>query len=365
MQNNHDIKPTLVLGGTGKTGRRVAERLTALGRPVRIGSRSAIPPFDWEDETTWPEALHGIAAAYVVYYPDLGFPEGPAKVGAFARMAVAQGVQRLVLLSGRGEEAAQESELALQQSGADWTVLRASWFAQNFSESYLLEPVLSGVIALPADDVPEPFLDVDDIADVAVVALTEEGHAGRVYELTGPRLLTFADVAAELTQATGRDVGFLPVTAEEYAVAAMEAGLPVEEIEPLTDLFTRVLDGRNAYLTHDVEQVLGRPARDFAEYARGRRGDRRLERRCSRGGRPMMIDGTPRAITLVAAIGSGLVGGVFFAFSSFVMPALRRLPDDQGISAMQAINKAAPTPLFMTALFGTAAVSLVGGRLRT
>ena len=183
-------------------------------------------------------------------------------------MAVASGVQRLVLLSGRGEEAAQESELGVQHSGADWTVLRASWFAQNFSEHFLLEPVLSGVIALPAHDVPEPFLDVDDIADVAVVALTEEGHTGRVYELTGPRLLTFADVAAELTQATGRDIRFLPVTAEEYAAAAMRPGVPVEEIEPLTDLFTRVLDGRNAYVTHDVERVLGRPARDFAEYAR-------------------------------------------------------------------------------------------------
>ena len=154
-----------------------------------------------------------------------------------------------MLLSGRGEEAAQDSEQALQNSGAEWTVLRASWFTQNFSESYLLEPVLSGVIALPANDVPEPFLDVDDIADVAVVALTEEGHTGRVYELTGPRLLTFADVAAELTAATRRDVRFVPVTAEEYAVAALEAGLPAEEIEPLTDLFTRVLDGRNAYVT--------------------------------------------------------------------------------------------------------------------
>lgn len=265
--NNHHQTPTLVLGATGKTGRRVAARLAALGRPVRIGSRSSTPSFDWDDDTTWRTALQGVGAAYVTYYPDLAFPGAADAIGSFARMAVDRGVERLVLLSGRGEEAAVRSEHAVQESGADWTILRASWFAQNFSEHFLLDPVLDGVIALPAGDVAEPFIDVDDIADVAVAALTGDEHRAMTYELTGPRLLTFADAAAVLSQATGRDIHYVPVTADEYVAAAIEHGVPANEVGPLTDVFTRVLDGRNAHLTHDVERVLGRPGRDFVDYA--------------------------------------------------------------------------------------------------
>jgi uncharacterized protein YbjT (DUF2867 family) len=139
---------------------------------------------------------------------------------------------------------------------------------QNFSEHFLLDPVLDGLIALPAGEVAEPFLDLDDLADVAAAALTQSGHDGRVYDLTGPRLLTFADTAAEISAATGREVRYLPITSEEYAAAAAEAGIPAEEIEPLTDLFVRVLDGHNAHLSGDVERILGRPARDFTDYAK-------------------------------------------------------------------------------------------------
>ncbi len=259
---------TLVLGGTGKTGRRVAQRLETLGVPTRIGSRSGTPRFDWDDATTWKPALQDVAAVYVVYYPDLAFPGAAEKIRTFAATAVASGAHRLVLLSGRGEEEAEVSERAVQESGADWTILRASWFAQNFSEHFLLEPVLSGVIALPAGDVAEPFVDADDIADVAVAALTEDGHAGEVYELTGPRLLTFSDVALEISKATDRDIQYLPVTPEEYASAAIEYGVPAEEVEPLTELFSRVLDGRNAHLTDGVQRALGREPRDFTDYAR-------------------------------------------------------------------------------------------------
>ena len=259
---------TLVLGGNGKTGSRVAARLQRLGRSVRIGSRTGGPPFDWDHEPTWTPVLRGIDSVYVRYYPDVSFPGAAERIGAFARTAVAHGVRRLVLLSGRGEPDALPSEDGVRSSGAEWTVLRASWFAQNFSEHFLLEPVLDGVIALPAADVPEPFLDVDDLADIAVAALTQDGHTGQVYELTGPRLLTFADVAAERTRATGRTVQYLPITPEQYADAAVRAGVPAEEVEPLTELFTRVLDGHNAYLTDDVERVLGRRPRDFADYAR-------------------------------------------------------------------------------------------------
>ena len=141
-------------------------------------------------------------------------------------------------------------------------------FAQNFSEHFLLQPVLDGVIVLPAGNVEEPFVDADDIAAVAVAALTEDGHVGAVYELTGPRLLTFADAAADISRATQRDVQYVAVSPEEYTAAAIDHGVPVDEVVPLTELFTRVFDGRNAHCTDDVERVLGRPPRDFAEYAR-------------------------------------------------------------------------------------------------
>jgi len=259
---------TLVVGGTGKTGRRVAERLESLDRRVRIGSRSADPPFDWNDATTWDDALRGVTAAYVTYYPDLAFPGAVETVRAFADAAVKAGARRLVLLSGRGEPEAQRAEEVVAASGADVTVVRSSWFAQNFSEHFLLHPVLDGTIALPAGGVAEPIIDVDDVADVAVAALTEEGHAGRLYEVTGPRLLTFEEMAAELTAATGREVRFVDVTPEEYAAGAAAAGVPPEEIEGLTELFASILDGRNAYVADGVEQALGRPARDFSDYAR-------------------------------------------------------------------------------------------------
>jgi uncharacterized protein YbjT (DUF2867 family) len=258
---------TLVLGGNGKTGSRVAARLREFGRPVRIGSRTGDPRFDWADDTTWAPALRGVESAYISYYPDVSFPGAAERVGAFAKTAVTSGARRLVLLSGRGEPDAEPTEQAVRDSGAEWTILRSSWFAQNFSEHFLLEPVLEGVIALPAADIAEPFIDVTDVADVAVAALTRDGHAGKVYELTGPRLLTFAAVAAELARATGRDVRYVPITSAEYAEAAARAGVPPEEIEPLTDLFIRVLDGHNAYLSDDVERVLGRRPRDFADYA--------------------------------------------------------------------------------------------------
>ena len=258
---------TLVLGGTGKTGGRVAARLRDLGTDVRIGSRTSPVRFDWGDDTTWAAALDGVASAYICYYPDISFPGAAARIAAFTRAAVAASVRRLVLLSGRGEPDAVPAEDSVRDSGAEWTVLRCAWFAQNFSEHFLLQPVLDGVIALPAGDVAEPFLDTGDVADVALAALTQDGHAGRTYELTGPRLLTFADVAEELTRATGRDIRYQPISAGQYAAAAARAGVPAEEIEPLSELVARVLDGHNAHLTDDVQQVLGRQPHDFADYA--------------------------------------------------------------------------------------------------
>jgi uncharacterized protein YbjT (DUF2867 family) len=259
---------TLVIGGTGKTGRRVVERLAGRGLAHRVGSRAGTPPFEWNDESTWGPALEGMTAAYVVYYPDLAFPGAAETVTRLFDIAVQRGVRRLVLLSGRGEPEAELSERALQRSGADWTVLQSTWLSQNFSEHFLYQPVLDGVIALPAGDVAEPFVDAEDVADVAVAALTDDRHIGQTYELTGPRLLTFADTAREIAEATGRDIRYVPVTPEEYKAAAVAAGVPAEEVEPLTDLFTTVLDGRNARLADGVQRALGRAPRDFRDYAR-------------------------------------------------------------------------------------------------
>jgi uncharacterized protein YbjT (DUF2867 family) len=251
---------TVVLGSTGKTGRRIVERLQARGVDVRGGSRYATPPFDWEDPATWEPALRGATAVYVSYFPDLAVPGATEAVREVARLAA--GADRLVLLSGRGEEEAQRAERAVLEIFPAATIVRCSWFAQNFSEGYLLDGVLAGEVALPVGEVPEPFVDVDDIADVAVAALTEDGHGGRVYELTGPRALTFAQAVEEIAHASGR-----PVRLTEIPLDDLVVGVEDNVAELMSYLFTEVLDGRNSGTTDGVRQALGRPAMDFREFA--------------------------------------------------------------------------------------------------
>lgn len=261
-------RTTLVMGGTGKTGRRVAERLAARNLPVRIGSRSGESPFDWENPATWAAALRNIHAVYVTYYPDLAVPGAADAIRSFTRLAVNSGVRRLVLLSGRGEQEAQRGEQIVRESGVEWTLVRASWFAQNFSEGHFLEPVLAGEVALPAGNVGEPFVDAGDIADVAVAALTDDRHAGQLYEVTGPRLLTFAEATAEIGRAARRAIRYVEVSSEEYAAALTSAQVPPEFVSLITYIFTEVMDGRNASVADGVARALGRPPRDFADYAR-------------------------------------------------------------------------------------------------
>jgi uncharacterized protein YbjT (DUF2867 family) len=268
MTHITDTQETLVLGGTGKTGRRVVQRLRARGVPTRIGSRSGEPRFDWEDRSTWPPVLEGVRSAFVSYYPDLALPGAVETVGSFAELAVESGVPRLVLLAGRGEPEAERAEDAVRESGAELTIVRSTWFAQNFSEDYWVEGIRGGELALPAGDVPEPFVDADDIADVAVAALTDDRHIGEVYELTGPRLLSFADAVDEIAEAVGRDIHYVPISLDDFAAAAAAQDAPAEIIELLTRLFGEVLDGRNAHLTDGVQRALGREPRDFSEYAR-------------------------------------------------------------------------------------------------
>ncbi len=259
---------TLVLGGTGKTGSRVAERLMAKGHSVRIGSRSAVPSFDWNNEKSWDACLRGVTAAYITYAPDLAMPGAPDAIQAFVNRAKQCGIKRLVLLSGRGEEEAQLCERIVQESGLEWTIVRASWFNQNFSEGAFVDMVLAGAITLPAGNQVEPFVDVNDIADVAAAAFIEDHHVGQVYEVTGPRLMTIAEVAADLSRATGREITYVDVPHDAFVAEVANSGAPKDVVWMLDYLFSTVLDGRNAHLTDGVQRALGRAPKDFADYAR-------------------------------------------------------------------------------------------------
>ena len=258
---------TLVVGATGKTGSRVAERLARKGVPMRLGSRTAIPSFDWMKDATWDACLKGVERVYISYSGDLAVPGASDTIHAFIRKAKRHGVKRAVMLTGRGEDEAMVSELALQQSGLEWTIVRAAWFNQNFSEGAFADLVHAGQITLPAGDTAEPFVDADDIADVAVAALTEPGHEGEIYEVTGPRLMTFADVANDLSKATRREITFQDLPHDVFIGGVEESGAPHEVLWLLDYLFTTVLDGRNAYLADGVQRALGRPPKDFADYA--------------------------------------------------------------------------------------------------
>jgi uncharacterized protein YbjT (DUF2867 family) len=259
---------TLVLGGTGKTGRRVADRLVKAGRPVRIGSRGAEIPFDWDKPDSWEQAIQGVKAAYVAYQPDLAVPGALETVQAFFTQAIDSGVEKLVLLSGRGEVEAEQAEQALQATTVDWTILRSSWFCQNFSESFFLDPILAGEVALPVGAIAEPFVDLDDIADIALAAFTDPRHSRQLYEITGPRALTFADAISEIAGATGRDITFISVSADHYRAELIRQGVPGDYIELVLYLFSTVLDGRNTPLADGVQRALGRPPRDFSDYVR-------------------------------------------------------------------------------------------------
>lgn len=257
----------LIIGAGGKTGARVNARLKARGIATRPVSRSTEVPFDWERPETWVPALDGVTRAYVTYQPDIaveGSAEAIARLAAIARQA---GLRQMVLLSGRGEPGAQFAEAELQASGVPWTIVRSSFFNQNFSEGFLVDGILAGEVMLPVGQVPEPFIDVDDIADVVVAALTDERHVDKLYEATGPRALTFADAVAEISRAAGRPIHYRQVSPDEFG-AAMAGYVPADIVELLLELFTVVLDGRNMATMPGVEQVLGRPARDFSDYVR-------------------------------------------------------------------------------------------------
>ncbi|TDW48937.1 uncharacterized protein YbjT (DUF2867 family) [Flavobacterium sp. 270] len=262
-----ETKKILLLGGNGKTGRRVAQLLANKNDvEVRLGSRSQNPSFDWENPKTWTEALKGIDTVYITFQPDLAVPNAPEIIKKFTSLATENGIKKMVLLSGRGEKEAQICEEIVKATARKWTIVRASWFNQNFSESIFLEPILTGFVALPKASILEPFTDADDIAEVVAEALLNEKHDGKTYELTGPRLLTFKEAVAKIAKVTGREIAFQSLSLEEYIAMLREYEVSEDVIWLVNYLFSEVLDGRNSSITNDIEKVLGRKATDFTDY---------------------------------------------------------------------------------------------------
>ena len=259
---------TVILGGMGKTGRRVAQRLAAMGHPFRVASRSTPVPFDWNDDSTWEEALRGAGSLYITYFPDLAIPGAAEHVRRVSRRAVELGVQRIVLLSGRGEPQSHPAQQAVRESGADFTILECAFFCQNFDEG-LVAPIDDSIV-FPGGDVAEPFIDCDDIADVAVAALTDPKHAGKTYELTGPRALTFPEAVDAIASAAGRPIRYVPVSFEDYR--ELLAPHMNGQTDFFIELFRFLLDGHNAQPADGVQQALGRPAREFGAYTAGAAG---------------------------------------------------------------------------------------------
>ncbi|MFI2211958.1 NAD(P)H-binding protein [Streptomyces sp. NPDC020141] len=279
MTSTHTSTPSapsssvLVLGGTGKTGRRVAAALSRLGITPKVASRSAPVRFDWADEGSWDPALAGVGAVYVV---DSQGPAAPAEVRAFAAAAKARGVRRLVLLSARVWEELDDgsgevfaTERAVRESGLDWTILRPAWFNQNFTEEpWYSAPLAEGELRLPAGDGRERFVDLDDLAEVAAAALTQDGHSGRVYTLSGPDALSFHDVAEALSTASGHKVAYTPVTREQYIEEQLARGYAPDFAELMADLFLHIGANGSAAPSDGVRQALGREPRAFGEYVR-------------------------------------------------------------------------------------------------
>ncbi|WP_432147299.1 NAD(P)H-binding protein [Streptomyces sp. bgisy029] len=265
-------RPTvLVLGATGKTGRRVVARLRDSGTAtVRPASRSGEVRFDWTLPDTWEPALAGADALYLVA------PDDSSPVREFVRQAEASGVRRFVVLSGHGIEKAGEefgqgmaaAEAAVRETGAAWTLLRPNNFFQNFDEDLWLAPLRAGRLGLPIGDMPEPFIDAEDVAAVAAAVLTEDGHDGEAYDLSGPRALTFAEATRTIAEAAGRPIRYEELTPAAYRAELLAEGWPEAAADALNAMFALHRAGHTAEVTDGVQQVLGRAPADLEPWAR-------------------------------------------------------------------------------------------------
>lgn len=275
----------LIVGVNGKTGHRVQDRLKKAGVATLGVSRSSTPTFDWSDPSTWRAALEGISAAYLTYHPDLSVPEAEGHIRMFCEMAVDAELEHVVLLSGRGEEGAKKAENILRDSGLAWNIVQASWFSQNYSENFMLDSILARELIVPAGTSSEPFIDIDDIADVVVATLLEPGLHNRLFEVTGPRTMTFAQCVEEISAATGHPVQLVELPLDDYIDSLKTQDVPDYLVVLLRDLFSDLFDGRNAHTAEGVREALGRPATDFKEYARKAAASGVWDRLQSIGGR--------------------------------------------------------------------------------
>ncbi|WP_350280086.1 NAD(P)H-binding protein [Kribbella sp. HUAS MG21] len=267
------MTPILIVSGKGKTGRRVAAQLDARGVPYRLASRSTEPRFDWYDESTWADAVRGTETAYLA--PPVG-PTGLAQAGKFVQRA--DGLRRLVLLSGRGVgspgrdfavyDGSLELENVVRASGLDWTIVQPAWFAQGFSEDFLRYHVLAGEIRLSAGTGAEAWIDTDDVGDVMTTALLDDSYSGQTLAISGPRTLTMTEIATELTEATGRKITYVDLAPEDHVSELIEQGLTPEDADAVRDLFAVIRNHRSEYVSTGVDEVLGRPPRDFTHWAR-------------------------------------------------------------------------------------------------
>lgn len=259
----------LIIGGTGKTGRKVVKSLQLLNQNVRVGSRSAAIPFDWDNTDTYGPALEGMDRVYITFQPDLAVPGAYEAVSTLVEMAKEKEVSKLVILSGKGEVEAERCETAVINSGLDYTIVRANWFSQNFSENFLLEPVLQGVVALPMEDMKVPYVDTGDIADVVVECLLHDEHNYNIYQLTGDETFTFPEVCQLISEATGRDIKFIPVSLKDYVEVMKTMDLPEVYVWLIEYLFSHVLTNpENEHITTDIERVLKRKPRAFRDYVK-------------------------------------------------------------------------------------------------
>lgn len=268
----------LVLGGTGKTGRRVLHQLVAAGHTGRAAARTpgagspGIEPvrFDWADPSTYAPALSGVDAVYVI--PPALQLEHADQIAALGAVAVDQGVGRAVMLSARGVDQAPDSALfrseqALAATGLPTGVVRPSWFAQNFTESFFAPGITTeGVIVAPTAEGAHAFIDADDIAAVAVALLTGQAPLG-AYDLSGPQALRFSEAAAILSSHAGREVKHVDLPVDDWKAGAVENGLPVDYAEMLAMLFGLIRDGHDAGVSDGVQRALGRPPTSFEAWA--------------------------------------------------------------------------------------------------
>lgn len=266
----------LVSNANGKVGQEVVRLLMERGADVRVGARdvakaktefpgAAVVSLDFDRPQTLAEAVAGVGEVFAATpYPLL--PNAELDLLAAAK---ASGVKTIVKMSALGVDANPASphsivEAAIRASGLSWTFLRPTFFMQNYA-TQAAASVKAGVIYEPAAEGASSFVDTRDIAAVAVKVLTEVGHSGKAYALTGPAALTRTEIASELARASGHEVAYVAV--DDTALRKAMSGAPASLVELMSELFGYVRAGYTAAISDDVKSVLGRPARDFSSFA--------------------------------------------------------------------------------------------------